>query len=54
VLLLAPRVSGRLAALAAFVGWSLGLANLWHYVLKDLDLPPAATGFLVLLAGYAP
>ena len=51
VLLLAPRVSGRLAALAAFVGWSLGLANLWHYLLKDLDLPPAATGFLVLLAG---
>lgn len=51
VLLLAPRVSGRLAALAAFVGWSLGLANLWHYLLKDLDLPPAAMGFLLLLAG---
>jgi apolipoprotein N-acyltransferase len=51
VLLLAPRVSGQLAALAAFVGWSLGLANLWHYLLKDLDLPPAAMGFLVLLAG---
>ena len=50
MLLLAPRVSGRLAALAAFVGWSLGLTNLWHYLLKDLDLPPAAMSFLLLMA----
>jgi apolipoprotein N-acyltransferase len=51
VLLLAPRLSKRLTALTAFAGWSLGLANLWHYLLADLELPPAAMSFLVLLAG---
>jgi len=50
VFLLAPRVSGRLAALTAFLGWSLGLANLWRYLLKDLELPPPALSFLLLLA----
>jgi apolipoprotein N-acyltransferase len=51
IFLLAPRVSARLTALAAFVGWSLGLANLWRYLLKDLELPPPALSFLLLLAG---
>jgi apolipoprotein N-acyltransferase len=51
VFLLAPRVSARLTALTAFVGWSLGLANLWRYLLKDLELPLAALSFLLLLAG---
>lgn len=51
VLLLAPRISARLAALTAFAGWSLGLANLWRYLLEDLELPPAALAFLLLLAG---
>ncbi|WP_112241615.1 apolipoprotein N-acyltransferase [Kribbella monticola] len=51
VFLLAPRVSGRLAALTAFAGWSLGLANLWRYLLKDLELPPPTLSFLLLLAG---
>ena len=50
VLLLAPRISARLTALTAFVGWSLGLANLWRYLLKDLELPPPALSFLLLLA----
>ncbi|MEU0096105.1 nitrilase-related carbon-nitrogen hydrolase [Kribbella sp. NPDC006257] len=50
VFLLAPRISARLTALVAFVGWSLGLANLWRYLLKDLELPPPALSFLLLLA----
>lgn len=44
VLLVAPHLTKRLTALTAFIGWSLGLANLWSYLLTDLD-------FLVLLAG---
>ncbi|MDX6281367.1 MAG: apolipoprotein N-acyltransferase, partial [Kribbellaceae bacterium] len=51
VLLVAPHLSKRLTALTAFIGWSLGLANLWSYLLHDLELPPAAMSFLVLLAG---
>ncbi|MEU4391536.1 nitrilase-related carbon-nitrogen hydrolase [Kribbella sp. NPDC023855] len=51
VLLVAPALSKRLAAVTAFIGWSLGLANLWSYLLTDLELPPAAMGFLALLAG---
>jgi apolipoprotein N-acyltransferase len=51
VLLLAPRVSARLSALTAFAGWTLGLANLWRYLLKDLELPPPVLSFLLLLAG---
>ena len=51
VFLLAPRIRGRLAAVTAFLGWSLGLANLWRYLLKDLELPPPALSFLLLLAG---
>ncbi|GAA0951996.1 apolipoprotein N-acyltransferase [Kribbella koreensis] len=50
-LLVAPLLTKRLAALTAFTGWSLGLANLWSYLLNDLELPPAAMSFLVLLAG---
>jgi apolipoprotein N-acyltransferase len=50
-LLAAPHLSKRLTALTAFVGWSLGLANLWRYLITDLELPPAALSFLVLLAG---
>src|SRR3954468_13947366 len=51
VLLVAPHLTKRLTALTAFIGWSLGLANLWSYLLNDLELPPAAMAFLVLLAG---
>jgi apolipoprotein N-acyltransferase len=51
VLLVAPHLTKRLTALTAFIGWSLGLANLWSYLLTDLELPPAAMSFLVLLAG---
>ncbi|GAA3555656.1 nitrilase-related carbon-nitrogen hydrolase [Kribbella ginsengisoli] len=50
-LLVAPLLTKRLTALTAFTGWSLGLANLWSYLLNDLELPPAAMSFLVLLAG---
>jgi apolipoprotein N-acyltransferase len=51
VLLVAPHLTKKLTALTAFIGWSLGLANLWSYLLTDLELPPAAMSFLVLLAG---
>ncbi|WP_328329713.1 hypothetical protein OHA70_06830 [Kribbella sp. NBC_00382] len=51
VLLVAPHLTKKLTALTAFIGWSLGLANLWSYLLNDLELPPAAMSFLVLLAG---
>ncbi|MEV6410576.1 nitrilase-related carbon-nitrogen hydrolase [Kribbella sp. NPDC051718] len=51
VLLVARHLNKRLTALTAFIGWSLGLANLWTYLLNDLELPPAAMSFLVLLAG---
>jgi apolipoprotein N-acyltransferase len=51
VLLVAPLLTKRLTALTAFIGWSLGLANLWSYLLNDLELPPAAMSFLALLAG---
>lgn len=49
-LLLAPRVSAKLAAATAFVGWFAGQANLWQYLLRDLGLPPVALGFLALNA----
>lgn len=51
VLLIAPQLTKKLTALTAFIGWSLGLANLWSYLLNDLDLPPAAMAFLAILAG---
>ncbi|GAA1536577.1 apolipoprotein N-acyltransferase [Kribbella lupini] len=51
IFLVAPWLSARSAAVTAFAGWSLGLANLWRYLLTDLELPPAALAFLLLLAG---
>jgi apolipoprotein N-acyltransferase len=50
VFVLAPRISARLAALTAFAAWSLGLANLWRYLLVDLEQPPPTLSFLLLLA----
>ncbi|HEY0806339.1 MAG TPA: hypothetical protein VGD84_14795, partial [Pseudonocardiaceae bacterium] len=43
VLLLAPRASARIAALAAFTGYFLGGSNIWRYYTIDLQLPPTLT-----------
>ncbi|GAA1595586.1 apolipoprotein N-acyltransferase [Kribbella hippodromi] len=51
VFFVAPRLRARAAALTAFVGWLLGLTNLVPYLLNDLELPPIALSFLLLLAG---
>ncbi|WP_329003656.1 hypothetical protein OHA18_10040 [Kribbella sp. NBC_00709] len=51
VFLVAPRLRVGAAALTAFVGWLLGLANLARYLLSDLELPVVALAFLLLLAG---
>ncbi|WP_130441775.1 nitrilase-related carbon-nitrogen hydrolase [Kribbella rubisoli] len=51
VFLVAVRLRARVAALAAFVGWLLGLGNLARYLLGDLELPVVVLGFLVALAG---
>src|SRR2546430_1098948 len=50
VLLLASRVPAPVAALAAFVAWFAGQANMWNYLLNDIRLPPA---ILLFLAAYA-
>ncbi|HZX01371.1 nitrilase-related carbon-nitrogen hydrolase [Kribbella sp.] len=50
VFLVAPLLRARVAGLAAFVGWLAGLTNLARYLLKDLELPPVALGFLAGLA----
>ena len=46
ILLLAPRVAARTAALATFAACLLGGANIWHYYAVDLGLP----AMLVLLS----
>ncbi|MGY0235124.1 nitrilase-related carbon-nitrogen hydrolase [Longispora urticae] len=51
VLLLAPRVSWRLAGPAAFAGWILGYANVWTFYASDLEMPvPLLVGCLVVLS----
>jgi len=56
ILLLAPRVPARVAAVAAFVAYALGGANVWHYYAVDLELPVPLlvipfVGFPLLLTG---
>jgi apolipoprotein N-acyltransferase len=52
VFFVAPRLRPRLAALAAFVGWLLGLSNLVGYLLNEIEVPVVvALLFLILLAG---
>lgn len=51
VLLLAPRVPARTAALVAFAAWLLGGLNLWSYFHGSIELPtPVLAGYLVALA----
>jgi apolipoprotein N-acyltransferase len=51
VLLLAPRVPARTAALVAFAAWFLGGMNLWSYLHGSIELPtPVLAGYLVALA----
>ena len=42
LLVLAPRVSWSLAAVAAFVAWFLGTLSFWHYMVGVLGVPVAA------------
>ena len=49
VLLLAPRVSARTAAVAAFTAYLLGGANVWHYYAVDLELPVPLLALPVVL-----
>ncbi|MFI5730290.1 nitrilase-related carbon-nitrogen hydrolase [Kribbella sp. NPDC051587] len=51
VLFVVPRLRVGAAALTAFGGWLLGLMNLVPYLLNDLELPPVALSFLLLMAG---
>ncbi|MQA78236.1 MAG: nitrilase [Streptosporangiales bacterium] len=52
VLLLAPRVSGRVIAVAAFVAYLLGLANVALYYTRDLTLPlPLVAGVFACTSG---
>jgi apolipoprotein N-acyltransferase len=50
ILLLAPRTPAPVAAVAAFVAWFAGEANMWNYLLNDIRLPPV---ILLFLAAYA-
>ncbi|MBB5958131.1 apolipoprotein N-acyltransferase [Saccharothrix tamanrassetensis] len=47
VLLLAPRVSGRVAAGVAFVAFVLGTANMWALQLRSHDTPMMPVGLLI-------
>jgi apolipoprotein N-acyltransferase len=49
VLLLAPRVSARVAAVTAFTAYLLGGANTWHYYAVDLELPVPLLALPVVL-----
>src|SRR3954470_18307767 len=49
VLLLAPRVSARTAAVAAFAAYLLGGANVWRYYAVDLELPVPLLALPVVL-----
>src|SRR3954447_3074228 len=50
VFFVAARLRAWPAASIAFVGWLLGLGNLVRYLLDDLELPPIALVFLIVLA----
>jgi apolipoprotein N-acyltransferase len=49
ILLLAPRVSARTAAAAAFTAYLLGGANVWHYYVFGLELPVPLLALVVVL-----
>lgn len=49
VLLLAPRVSAGIAALAVCVAYLFGGANIWHYYAVNLELPPMLVALTVVL-----
>ncbi|HEX5400873.1 MAG TPA: nitrilase-related carbon-nitrogen hydrolase [Pseudonocardiaceae bacterium] len=49
ILLLAPRVPARVAAVATFVAYLLGGSNIWHYYAVDLGLPPVLVALSIVL-----
>ena len=48
VLLAAPRVTGAMAALAAFAAWAIGDLNQWHYLYGVLRIPLGPVLMIVL------